>query len=243
MAPAATDAAVLADLDGLRALARSLVHGDAEADDLLQDTAIAALEHPPSTDRPVRPWLAAVLRNRWRMDRRGDARRRVREDRAHEREETVAPAADELLERARLLERLAQALVALDEPFRATVMHRYLDGKSAAEIARAAGVPAGTVRWRLAEGLARLRAALDESRPRSTWMRMLAPAALVEGATIMKAKTSLVALIALALIAGGAAIAIELRGGDRDTSRPKESEQSLSAGAGGRAAAAQSVMS
>src|SRR5262249_45109447 len=109
VAPAATDAAVLADLDGLPALARSLVHGDAQAEVLLQDTGIAALEHPPATDRPVRPWLAAVLRNRWRMDRRGDARRRAREDRASSelaRDGAQAPAADELLERARLLERL-----------------------------------------------------------------------------------------------------------------------------------------
>lgn len=31
------------------------------------------------------------------------------------------------------------------------------------EIARAQGIPAGTVRWRLSEGLRRLRAQLDEA--------------------------------------------------------------------------------
>lgn len=61
-----TPEAVLQEFDGLRALARSLVRGDADADadadDLLQDTAIAALEHPPADDRrPVLAWLAAVL--------------------------------------------------------------------------------------------------------------------------------------------------------------------------------------
>jgi DNA-directed RNA polymerase specialized sigma24 family protein len=66
--------AVLDDLEGLRALARSLVHGDTEADDLIQDTAIAAITHPPEADRPARPWLAMVLRNRWRMNRRTDSR-------------------------------------------------------------------------------------------------------------------------------------------------------------------------
>ncbi len=75
-----TPEAVLQELDGLRALARSLVHGDADADDLLQDTAVAALEHPPAADhRPVGAWLSAVLRNRWRMDRRSAMRRQARD--------------------------------------------------------------------------------------------------------------------------------------------------------------------
>ena len=43
----------------------------------------------------------------------------------------------------------AAALTALDEPFRTTVIRRYLDGQSAADIAKALGIPAGTVRWRL----------------------------------------------------------------------------------------------
>src|ERR1700733_7264075 len=55
---------VLRELDGLRALARALVGSDADADDLLQDTAVDAIRHPPhDDDRPTRPWLAAVLRN------------------------------------------------------------------------------------------------------------------------------------------------------------------------------------
>jgi len=167
-----TSDTVMRELDGLRALARSLVHGDAEVDDLLQDTAVAALEHPPATDRPVKPWLATVLRNRWRMDRRESSRR-------HARELAVAPSdvvdadAASSVDRARTLERLSAALVALDEPFRTAVIRRYLDGETAAEIARALGVPAGTVRWRLATGLARLREALDAKEPR--WARMLVP--------------------------------------------------------------------
>src|SRR6185503_18245373 len=107
----------------LQALARSLVHGDADADDLLQETAIAAMEHPPKDDRPARPWLATVLRNRWRMDRRSRARREAREaalgldvdDRA---------STPEALDRARTLERLASALVALEEPYRDVVIRR-----------------------------------------------------------------------------------------------------------------------
>ena len=81
----------------MRALARSLAHG--EADDLLQDAAVAALEHPPATDRPVRPWLATVIRNRWRMNRRGEARRAAREQASRGRRSS----ADDPIDRARLL--------------------------------------------------------------------------------------------------------------------------------------------
>lgn len=206
---------VLRELEGMRALARVLAHGD--ADDLLQDAAVAALEDPP-VEAPPRAWLAVVLRNRKRMTARAAARRAARE---------AAVATDELalreddrpdaaLERARVFERLATALVALEEPFRATVIRRYLDGKSAADIARELGVPAGTVRWRLATGLERLRAALDERDP--AWKRAfapLAPAAMPKGVlagVMMKAKHSIVVALLL-LLAGGAVLYVVTRKG------------------------------
>jgi len=194
--------AVLGELEGLRALARSLVHSEAEIDDLLQDTAIAALQHPPASedDRPVRVWLKAVLRNRWRMDRRSTTRRRAREHTAAiTLDDGSAPSlgrSADPIDRARALEKLATALVALDEPFRTTVIRRYLDGHTAAQIARALGVPPGTVRWRLATGLARLRAALDENSPR--WPAAFAP---LVGATV-KTKTSMTLPVVLILLLG-----------------------------------------
>ncbi|HUJ63620.1 MAG TPA: sigma-70 family RNA polymerase sigma factor, partial [Kofleriaceae bacterium] len=204
---------VLAELDGLRALARSLVHGDADADDLLQDVAVATLEHPPAAEGPARPWLAAVLRNRWRMDRRSDARRRAREQASAP--ELEADAEVDPIERARMLQRLADALVALDEPFRATVIRRYLDGRSAAEIARELGVAAGTVRWRLKTGLERLRGELDRAAPRARWQLAIAPVGLwrashvAKGALIVKAKIQLTAVLVLLVLAGvGAYVAL-----------------------------------
>jgi RNA polymerase sigma factor (sigma-70 family) len=184
----------IAELEGLRALARALAGDD--ADDLVQDAAIAALEHPPALDRPVRPWLAAVLRNRRRMNVRADARRRRREL-------AIAGAGDPVAEttsidRARVLERLSRALVELDEPFRTAVVRRYLDGQTSAEIARALGVPAGTVRWRLKTGLARLRAALDDDSP--DWRGALIP--MLHGAAIVKTKLSLVVIVIALLLAG-----------------------------------------
>jgi RNA polymerase sigma factor (sigma-70 family) len=211
------------ELAGLHALARSLVLGDADAEDLVQDTAIAAMQHPPEEDRPVRPWLATVLRNRWRMDRRGRARRHAREAavgleladaQAAAREAAAAPDA---IDRARTLERLASALVALDEPYRDVVVRRYLDGQSAAQIARDLGVPAGTVRWRLKEGLDRLRAALDRSTPR--WQRaLMPPLAAVKGAAVVKAKTSMISLLLFLLLLGvGIVSFVMLRGDDKSS--------------------------
>jgi RNA polymerase sigma factor (sigma-70 family) len=196
-----TPEAVLRELDGLRSLARSLALGD--ADDLLQDTAVAALEHPPADGpRPVRAWLAAVLRNRWRMDRRGASRRHARELAATAAQDAATPADSAAgIDRARALEKLAAALVALDEPFRTAVIRRYFDGRSAAELARELGVPAATVRSRLRTGLARLRAALDDSAPR--WQRAFLP---FLGVTVKTKTSTAVALVVIVLLAALGAV-------------------------------------
>ncbi len=207
-----TSDAVLRELDGMRALARSLVHGDAEADDLLQDAAVAALEHPP-TEAPPRPWLAVVLRNRRRMQARAAARRAAREQAVGAIIEDAGERPDAALDRARAFERLGAALVALDEPFRTTVVRRYLDGHSAAEIAKADGVPAGTVRWRLKTGLDRLRAAMDDSTPR--WQRAFAPL----GAGLVKTKTS-IALVLLVLLLGATGLVVALKSGGSPAKKP-----------------------
>jgi RNA polymerase sigma factor (sigma-70 family) len=196
----AVSSALAVELASLRRLARALARGDAEADDLLQDVAVAAIEHPPPPAQPRVPWLIAVLRNRWRMDRRTEERRLVREAAS-----APEPATDDVaqgIDRARVLQRLADALVALEEPFRSTVIRRYIDGATAAQIAREQSVPAGTVRWRLHTGLARLRSALDTGSSRLRWQLALAPlgsAPLAKGALIVKMKTKL-ALVAIVIL-------------------------------------------
>ncbi len=54
-------------------------------------------------------------------------------------------------------------LRALEEPYRTTVLQRFHEGLSAAEIARREGLPEGTVRWRTKQGLDRLRARLEQA--------------------------------------------------------------------------------
>ncbi len=151
---------LLSHADWLRRLATHLV-GD-EGEDAVQDTWMAALRSPPAGDASqARPWLAEVLRNFVRRRWRSASARQAREQAAAPPLEAAAASPEDLLGRAQLQQTMAGLVLALDEPFRSTVLLRYYEGNSAAEIARALGVPAGTVRWRLKEGIDRLRRRLD----------------------------------------------------------------------------------
>ncbi len=119
----------------LRRLAGSLVMGDADADDLVQDTYLAAIKSPPLDDRPVEGWLAEVVRNAGRMRARSAGRRARREAFAFGGEAST-PSADVLLGRLSAQRRLSELVAELEEPVRATVLLRYFEGLSAAEIAR-----------------------------------------------------------------------------------------------------------
>ena len=72
---------------------------------------------------------------------------------------------------------LAKTVLALVEPYRTTVLLRYFEGLSSAEIARRTGVPSATVRWRLMRALEELRGKLDARHggDRRSWCVVLAP--------------------------------------------------------------------
>ena len=120
-----------------RALARGLLADEHLAEDLAQDAWIAAREHPPT--RGVRAWLRAVVRNMAANLRRGAARREIRE-RAAARCEGL-PSPEELAARAETLRRVAEAVLALEEPYRTTVLLRFYDDLPPAEIARLQEIP------------------------------------------------------------------------------------------------------
>ncbi|HEX6884454.1 MAG TPA: sigma-70 family RNA polymerase sigma factor [Planctomycetota bacterium] len=142
----------------VRSLARRLAADPATAEDLAQETWLAALSARHA--RPgERPWLARVLRNAWKDHLRGLGRRQRRE-RAAAAAEALAPA-DELVAELELRERLMRALRELEEPLRSTLARRFFRDESLAAIARADGVAVSTVHERLARGLERLRARLD----------------------------------------------------------------------------------
>ena len=160
------------------ALARTLVRDAATAEDLVQETWIAALEKPPRADRPLRPWLAGVLRNLARFRARGEGRRARREEKAAT-ARTVVPSPAELSQKLESQRLLADLVAQLEEPFRSTLLLRYYEELSAAEIARNQGVPAGTVRWRLKRALDTLRDRLDDVHDgdRRAWCLALLPLA------------------------------------------------------------------
>ena len=206
---------LLAHADWLRRLAAHVVRDAGGADDVVQETWLAALRAPPRRDRPAEPWLGEVLRNFARRALRTERARSRREDQAQAFAPTAAPSPEWLLERAQTQRLLVELVAALDEPYRATVLLRYYEGLSAAEIARAQGIPAGTVRWRLKEGLDRLRAALDarHAGDRRAWILLMTPlgrpraSALWKGGLIVatQKKLTVAIVVLLALLAGGLA--------------------------------------
>ena len=168
---------LLAHADWLRALARQLV-GSASADDVVQETYVAALRSPPDAARPPRPWLARVMRNVTRMRFRSDTQRVARED-ATASATVAAIAADEAVQRLEAHRMLCELVLGLDEPFRHTMVQHYFDELTLAEIARKDSVPESTVRSRHRHALDQLRARLDAraNGDRRAWLGSIAPIA------------------------------------------------------------------
>jgi len=171
----------------LRQLAASLVGDRAQAEDLVQDTWVAALRRPPGEGEP-RPWLARVLRNRARNAGRDRARREARE--GFVREERVAPDSAALAQEAEAQRMLAEAVTRLDEPLRAVIVLRYFQGLDSSAAAARLGVPASTLRTRLQRALEALRADLDQrTGGRQSWAALLMP--LARGASVAASASAL----------------------------------------------------
>jgi len=160
----------------VRSLARSLVRDDARADDLVQETYLTAMKNPPRHSRSLRAWLGAIVRNLARTQNRSEWRRtkheRIRPTKEAEIGVRPLPSPEETLEKAAWHQRLVQAAMQLDEPYRTTLLLRYFEELDSSEIARLQGVPAATVRTRVRRGLERLRAELDRTTPggRAKWI-------------------------------------------------------------------------
>ena len=124
----------------LRRLALHLAGGRADlADDAVQDAWVAALQRPSESRRSPRHWLAQVVRNALHQRARSEAARRERE-RSTARAEALDSTAT-TVERTQALRVLVEELLALDEPYRSTLLLRFQDGLGAEAIARAQDVP------------------------------------------------------------------------------------------------------
>ena len=150
---------LLAESAWIRRLARSLLRDAHAAEDLSQDVLAAALASQPAfSGARLRGWLAGVTRHLAAGRRARERRRGEVERRAARPEGTRSDAHERLV----LHQRLAEAIDALPEPYRETLVQRYLDDRPPRVIARRQCLPVTTVRKRVSRGLAMLRARLDE---------------------------------------------------------------------------------
>ncbi|MGC2787328.1 MAG: sigma-70 family RNA polymerase sigma factor [Roseiarcus sp.] len=152
-------------LDDAYSLAKWLSHSPTDAEDIVQDAALRALQalSSVSVDRP-KPWFLAIVRNaamtfmarsrRKTMAYVGDMADldtldlRVGDDAAPNPEQELIALEDG--------ERLRQAIASLPSPFLEALVMRDVNGLSYREIAEATETPVGTVMSRLARARAML---------------------------------------------------------------------------------------
>ncbi len=195
-----------------RRLARALVGDPHDGDDVAQDAWLTALRHPPAAGAPLGGWIAGIVRNHGNQLRRTERRRLQRELAAAA--SRAESSTDEAAERLDLLRRVLDEVHRLEEPFRATILLRFVEGLEPLEVARRLDVPHATVRTRLKRGLERLRARLDHTVDggRRAWLVPLAmfslpapepasaagiPARATRGAARLAGPTSRQAAVAL----------------------------------------------
>lgn len=214
---------LLANAGWLRALARGLVGDDHAADDVVQQTFVAAVEHPPGGGVPLRPWLARVARNFSLRTLRGDDRRAKRDAAIVPPPAPSTPA--ESAARTEMFREVVDAVLALEPIYRDVVIARFFDGLDMPDAAARLGVPVETARTRLKRAIATLRERLDRKYgDRRAWALLLVPgrrppvplrvpraaphaaAAVVGGALVMKKILAGAAVVAL-LVGGWFALA------------------------------------
>jgi RNA polymerase sigma-70 factor (ECF subfamily) len=163
--------------DFVRALALELVRDPAAADDVTQETLVAAWQRGDGETRSPRGLLATIARNFARQFHRRDERRRERERSAAQRERL--PSVADVVEREERRRAVVAAVLALPDAERIAVLLRFYDGLAPRQIARRLGVPTETARTRVKRGVERVRAQLvaqrgDDRRALLAWLAPLA---------------------------------------------------------------------
>jgi RNA polymerase sigma factor (sigma-70 family) len=224
-----TTEALLAHVAWVQALAQNLVSDRDRADELGQRAWLATLEasrkgrlrleasRAPDERLPLAGWFARVLRNFALSTRRTAGRVRAREERAARPE--AQPSTTEVCERAELHRVLVEHVLALEEPYRSTLLLRYFQGLSPTAIAERERTPVRTINTRIARGHRLLRERLERSgqRDRTDWLSGLilladdsssGTSTLVGGALLMssKQKIAIAVVLVLALVGGITAV-------------------------------------
>lgn len=153
----------------LRRFALALTRNRETADDLVQDTIERALSRwrLRRRDRPLRPWLFAILRNlhvsQWRRARRSPIT-------ADDRIDEIAAVSDAVEARVELRQVL-ELLATLPEEQRMAILLVAVEGLSYTQAAEVMDVAVGTVMSRLARARAQLRQ-LAEAEPSARLRRV-----------------------------------------------------------------------
>jgi RNA polymerase sigma-70 factor, ECF subfamily len=137
-----------------------------EVDDLVQETMNRALKysHSLDPDRPVRPWLQSIafrvfLDARAREQRQPQALDPVEIAERSAGDSALTGAGGSATRSNAALHREARQLLdALDEPEKSVMEQTYLQAKPIADVARALGLPAGTIKSHLHRARRRLAA-------------------------------------------------------------------------------------
>jgi RNA polymerase sigma-70 factor (ECF subfamily) len=138
---------------------RILEHRE-DAEDVVQDAFVRALEHIGSRDRarPFSPWFYRIVVNQALNFRRARSVRAT--EPMHEQLVATTSSPEHDADNAMLRGRLRSALAILPERQRTIVQLADLEGFNSSEIADILEVPAGTVRWHLHQARTTLRTAL-----------------------------------------------------------------------------------
>ena len=157
---AAYDALVRRYVRRATAMARRLLGNEEDAEDLVQDAFIRALEriHQFDDTRPFGPWFFRLLLNAGLNARKARTRRTTEPERGDVPSTSAGP--HQLLEEREIRERFAEALRALPARQRLVVSMIEVDGLSSQEIAESLGISPETVRWHHHQARRALRAAL-----------------------------------------------------------------------------------
>lgn len=147
------------------ALAYRLLGHREDAEDLVQDAFIQALDRIDTFERgrPFAPWFFRILTNRGLNARQSRALRTMSDVPEDAASALGSPAQD--AERDELRTRLREAVAKLPERQRLIVQLFEIDGWTSAEIAASLGISDGTVRWHVHEARRTLRAELEPLRP------------------------------------------------------------------------------
>jgi RNA polymerase sigma factor (sigma-70 family) len=159
-------------IPALRRYATSLLRNREEADDLVHDCLVRALDklHTRRDDADVRAWLFAIMHNLFISQLRRKKSRPTSEslDETHEGAVSLRPDQESNLQ----FRDLVAALNRLPVEQRSVVLLVTVEDLSYAEAASVLGIPVGTVMSRLARGRERLRQMTEEGEARPVLRRV-----------------------------------------------------------------------